>query len=182
MAFNARFPGIETIVHENTTAQLLKQVLAFEVDLALASCPIEDKRVEIRDLFSEELMLALPPGHPLLHKRRVNAADLRHERLIVMKSDHCLGDQVLRFCDQNDARPSISFRSAQLETIQALTRAGMGLSLIPEMAVSQNRRSSPEYRSLSGAKPKRKIVALWPKQRPPSRAANEFLQLVRPTR
>jgi LysR family hydrogen peroxide-inducible transcriptional activator len=177
IAFTTKFPGIETVIHENTTAQLIKQVLAYEVDLALASRPIEDKRLEVRDLFSEELKLALPPRHPLIRKRIIQAEDIQHERLIVMKSDHCLGDQVLRFCDQRAVRPSISFRSAQLETIQSLVHAGMGLSLIPEMAVFENRKNAPEYRSFGAPKPQRTIVAMWLRQRSLSRAANEIMLL-----
>jgi LysR family hydrogen peroxide-inducible transcriptional activator len=67
------------------------------------------------------------------------------------------------------------FRSAQLETIQALVHSGVGISLIPEMAARKKRAGLPEYRSLVSPKPERKIVAIWPKQRPLSRAANELL-------
>lgn len=113
-----------------------------------------------------------------MRKRSVSATDLDRERLIVMKEGHCLGDQVLRFCDRRDAQPNISFRSAQLETVQALVRAGLGLSLIPAMAAQNERNDLPEYRSLSAPRPERKIVAVWPCQRPPGRAASVFLKLV----
>jgi LysR family hydrogen peroxide-inducible transcriptional activator len=177
-AFAKKFPGIETVVHEDTTARLVEQLLSYEIDFALASQPIGDERLEVRDLFAEELKLALPPKHPLTQKRLVKWGDLQDEQLIVMKSGHCLGDQVLGFCGQSHLRPRVSFRSAQLETIQALVRAGVGLSLIPAMAVLTDRREAPEYRSLATRKPERKIVAAWPKQRPLGRAAVEFLRLI----
>lgn len=176
--FTKKYPGVEVVVQEDTTAQLLKLVMACEIDLALASQPIQDPRLEVHELFAEELLLALPPGHPLTRKRAVNAADLKGERLIVMKEGHCLGDQVLGFCDQRDLRPQITFRSAQLETVQALVRAGLGLSLIPAMASRTDSGRLSEYRSLKSPRPERKIVAAWPKQRPPGRAAAEFLKLV----
>jgi len=176
--FMEKYPGVEIVVQEDTTAQLMKSLLAFEVDLVFASQPIRDGRLEVRELFTEELRLALPPGHPLARKRVVKASDLENERLIVMKEGHCLGDQVLRFCDRRDLHPNISFRSAQLETIQSLVSAGLGLSLIPAMAARSGRKDLPEYRSLQSPKPQRKIVAVWPKQRPPPRAANEFLKMV----
>ena len=176
--FTEKYPGMEIIVHEDTTARLLKQVLAYEADLALVSLPIADERLELRALLTEELLLALPPGHPLTRKRIVKVEDLAGERLIVMKEGHCLGDQVLRFCDRRAVNPQISFRSAQLETIQALVCAGLGLSLIPAMAAPADRSDLPEYRSLSAPKPERKIVAAWPKQRPPGRAGGEFLKLM----
>ena len=176
--FMEKYPGVEIVVQEDTTAQLMKFLLAFEVDLVFASQPIRDERLEVRELFTEELLLALPPGHPLARKRAVNASDLENEPLIVMKEGHCLGDQVLRFCDRRDLHPNISFRSAQLETIQALVSAGLGLSLIPAMAARSGRKDLPEYRSFQSPKPQRKIVAVWPKQRPPARAAHEFLKQV----
>lgn len=177
-AFTDKFPSVEIVIQEDTTARLLKQLHAYEIDFALASLPIQDERLEVRALFSEELLLALPPGHPLARKRTVGVGDLEGERLIVMQSGHCLGDQVLRFCDRRDLHPRISFRSAQLETIQALVSAGLGISLIPAMAVQAERAAAPIYRSLQAPRPDRKIVALWPKQRPLGRASGELLKLL----
>ncbi|MEW6304952.1 MAG: LysR family transcriptional regulator [Verrucomicrobiota bacterium] len=176
-AFTESYPGVEIVVQEDTTARLLKLALAYEIDLAIVSQPIRDERLEVRELFAEELLLALPPGHPLTRKRAVKAADLGCERLIVMKEGHCLGDQVLAFCGQREVTPQISFRSAQLETIQALVCAGLGIALIPAMA-ARKEREVPAYRSLQAPRPERKIVAVWPKQRPPGRAATEFLKRI----
>ena len=176
--FAEKFPGLEIVVQEDTTARLLKLAHWYEIDFALASHPIQDERLEVNELFSEELLLALPSGHPLTRKRTVAVADLADERLIVMKEGHCLGDQVLGFCDRRELKPKISFRSSQLETIQALVSSGLGISLIPAMAARREREDLPEYRSLQRPRPERTIVAVWPKQRPPSRAAHEFLKLV----
>ena len=178
IVFAKKFPGVEIVVHEDTTAQLLKLARACEIDLALASRPIQDQRMEVKDLFTEELLLALPPGHALTRKRTVSPGDIKHEPFIVMKEGHCLGDQVLNFCDRRDLKPTITFRSAQLETVQSLVRSGMGISLVPAMAARSEGAGLPRYRSLVGRKPERKIVAVWPRQRPVSRAANEFLKLI----
>lgn len=176
--FADKFPGVEIVVQEDTTARLLRLAQAYEIDFALASRPIHDDRMEVRDLFAEELLVAIPPGHRLTRKRIVRPADLQKERLIVMKEGHCLGDQVLGFCERRDLKPNISFRSAQLETIQALVCSGVGISLIPAMAARTEREDLPEYRSLSAPRPERQIVAVWPKQRQLGRAAVEFLKLI----
>ena len=176
--FTGTFPGVEIVVQEDTTARLLKLAHAYEIDFALASEPIQDERLKVRELFTEELMLALPPNHSLARKRTVKVSDLEGERLIVMKEGHCLGDQVLGFCDRSDLHPRISFRSAQLETIQSLVSAGLGLSLIPVMATNSALGKRLEYRSLRAPKPERRIVAAWPRQRPPGRAASEFLKRI----
>lgn len=176
--FGRKFSGVEVIVQEDTTAQLMKLLLACEIDFAIASEPIRDNRMEVVELFGEELLLALPPGHPLAQKRSVSLSDLENEKLIVMKEGHCLGDQVLGFCNRRDLRPGISFRSAQLETIQALVRSGLGLSLIPAMATQTDRSDMPVYRPVKPPRPSRKIVAVWPRQRPLRRAAGEFLKML----
>ena len=163
--FTGKYPGLEILVQEDTTEQLLKLAHRHEIDFALASQPIQDERFEVRELFAEELLLALPPGHPLTRKRAVRVTDLEGQRLIVMKEGHCLGDQVLNFCGRRDVRPGISFKSAQLETIQALVSAGLGISLVPAMASQTKRAPLLEYRSMTPPKPERKIVAVWPKQR-----------------
>ncbi|HEY3900614.1 MAG TPA: LysR substrate-binding domain-containing protein [Chthoniobacter sp.] len=173
--FTGRFPSVQIVVHEDTTARLLAMAAACEIDIAIASEPLRDERFVVEELFSEELLLALPPGHPLTRRRVIKPADLEREKLIVMKEGHCLGDQVLHFCDRRDLRPNISLRSAQLETVQSLVHAGLGISLIPAMATRGARRAEPKYRSLSGVKPERKIVAAWLRQRPPNRAARELI-------
>jgi LysR family hydrogen peroxide-inducible transcriptional activator len=176
--FTEKFPGVEVVVQEDTTARLLKSTLGYEIEFAVASQPIQDERLEVRELFTEELLLALPRGHRLTRKRSVTAADLKDERLIVMKEGHCLGDQVLGFCDRRGVKPRISFRSAQLETVQAMVASGLGISLIPAMAARSEREDLPVYRSLQSPKPQRKIVAVWPRQRPPGRAAREYVKMI----
>ena len=173
-AFAKKYPGVEMIVHEEQTTRLLKMLHGYEIDLALASLPLEGEQLQIQPLFTEELLLALPPSHPLSRKAVVPDSELEQEHLIVMKEGHCLGDQVLSFCNRRQVRPKISFRSAQLETILALVTAGMGMSLIPAMAVSGGKKHLPVLRSLGPRKPVRSIVAAWPKHRPLGRAAGAF--------
>lgn len=173
--FTRRYPGIEIVVQEDTTAQLTRQVLACELEMAIVSAPIDERGLQSMELFEEELMVALPPHHSLSHKLEIGVHDLEQERFILMKEGHCLGDQVIRFCQRQDWRSQISFRSAQLETLQALVWSGLGVSLIPEMATHTGAQNRPVYRSLSGIKPKRKIMVIWLQQRPLSKAAHEFL-------
>jgi LysR family hydrogen peroxide-inducible transcriptional activator len=176
--FTGKYPGVEIVVQEDTTARLLRHTLAYEIDFALVSQPINDERLLVRHLFAEELLLALPPKHRLTRKGNIGVADIASEKLIVMKEGHCLGDQVLNFCEKRDWQPQISFRSAQLETIQALVSAGLGLSLIPAMAARKGHGELPEYRSLQSPRPQRRVVVVWPKQRTLSRGANEFLRII----
>lgn len=175
--FSAEFPGIEVVVQEDTTARLLKLIVACEVDLAVVSLPIDDAAFEVQPLFTEELLVAVPPGHAFATKRTLRAEDLESERFILMKEGHCLGDQVLSFCTRREITPQVSCRSAQIETVQALVQAGLGISLVPAMACHEGR--GPVYRHLATPRPTRAIVAVWLKQRPPNRAGMEFLRFLK---
>ena len=174
--FMASCPKVELVAHEDTTDRLLEAVLALELDLALVSKPIRDKRLEVQELLTEELLVALPVNHPLSSQNQIRHEDLQNERLIVMKEGHCLGDQVLQFCDQREVRPTISFRSAQLETIQELVSAGLGISLVPKMATRNRHAGTPCYVSLQAPRPQRTVLAVWPRVRPLSRSGTEFLR------
>lgn len=172
-------PGVEWIVHEEHTSRLLQLAAACEIDVALLSTTAPDDRFAIEDLHDEELLLALPPAHRLAKKRRVTMSDLESERFILMKEGHCLGDQALQFCGRHELLPSVVFRSAQLETIQSLITAGFGVSLIPEMARQRGRTAQPVYRSLAPPRPRRVLRALWRREQHLSKAAQEFLRLLR---
>lgn len=174
-AFSAAFPGLEIIVHEETTSRVLKMIGSGDVDLAITSAPISEQGCKTLELFREELLLALPSAHELLHKRSISVGDMESERLIVMKEGHCLGDQVLHFCQRSDIQPQISCRSAQIETVLSLVESGLGLSLIPQMATAASQRRALVFRSLARPRPERSIMAVWSGRRAPGRAAKEFL-------
>jgi LysR family hydrogen peroxide-inducible transcriptional activator len=146
-----------------------------QLDLALVCLPLPSDRLEKRLLFQEDLLLAVPSKHPLAVKEQGSFSDLENERFILMKDGHRLGDQILSFCNRNDLRLQVVLRSSQIETIQSLVMAGLGVSLVPEMSKISGR-IPIVYRSLENPRPTRTIVAVWRKERPLSRAAAEFLK------
>jgi len=176
-AFREKYPGVTVVIHEETTAVLRKLAAGCQIDFALASLPLEDGQMEVVRLFSEELLLAVSRGHPLARQKKISGADVVQHPLIVMKEGHCLGDQVLDFCSKRSRRPEVILRSAQIETIQALVTVGLGISLIPAMAGKNGAAArQPLYRSISGRRPERVIVAFWPRKRSLDRPAEAFFR------
>lgn len=176
-AFTAKYPGIDVQVHEDTTAQLAKAVLAKEIDLALVSVPVEHAGVSELALFEEPLLVALPAGHGLARKRRLAPADLENEAFILMKEGHCLAGQALQFCRLSGFGPRVSFRSAQIETVLAFVAAGWGVSIVPEMARRSMARAGIRYRQLAGMT--RGIGVLHRSSRPLSGAAKALVEYLR---
>jgi LysR family transcriptional regulator, hydrogen peroxide-inducible genes activator len=177
--FREKYRGVELILHEETTLQLLRGLEENELDLALISDAAPNPRIRIEKLFSEELLLCLPADHALLRQRVVVAADLEQEKFILMQEGHCLGAQAQRFCQTKGLHPQISCRSAQIATVLAMVQAGLGVSLIPEMARNQGPAGSVVYRSLDGAQPRRTLALAMSRQRKSSRCVLELATFIR---
>jgi LysR family transcriptional regulator, hydrogen peroxide-inducible genes activator len=178
-SFRAKYPEVELIIQEETTQQLLRGLEEKELDLALLSDAPPNPRIEIRPLFSEELLLCLPATHPLVKQKKVVADDLRDEKFILMQDGHCLGAQAQQFCESKGFHPEISCRSAQIGTVLAMVQAGLGISLIPEMALAGAPREGIVYRSLDGVRPRRILALALPGQRKSSLCVIEFAKFVR---
>lgn len=175
--FSRAYPEVELVVHEEITPRLLEAIGDGGIDLALLSLPVPGAFMESLPLFSEEFELVLPAGHTLAKARKVRMSDLAHETFILLHEGHCLSEQALEFCHTKAGfAPRISCRSAQLETLLALIRAGMGISLVPTMAI----RTDPGlvYRKLSPQAPQRQIGLAWHRTRFRSSAAKAFITWV----
>lgn len=177
--FARRAPAVSVTVHEETTDRALRGLHHHELDLALVSLPIDDPRLEAESLFTEQLFLALPPRHPLNRKRLIRSADLQPEKFIFMADAHCLGTQTLQFCYAQGFAPRISCRSAQMETLQALVAAGVGISIVPAMARNSTGCNAVVYRSLGKNSVHREIALLWNRKRHLSHAAEALRDTIR---
>jgi LysR family hydrogen peroxide-inducible transcriptional activator len=177
--FSAHYPGVHVAVYEDTTATLAALVESYELDLVIASLPLQDPALEVVPLLTEELLLAIPPGHSLARKRAISLSDLEDSAFVLMKEGHCLSEQTLRFCHQCGIEPRIAARSAQMETVQKLVHAGLGVSLVPGMAARDPMPNHPIYRSLRDPRPQRTLAVFWRRRRPLSRAAAAFLEILR---
>jgi LysR family hydrogen peroxide-inducible transcriptional activator len=162
-SFAKKAPQAELIVREDVTAQLLPAVVEGELDLALVALPLADPHLEMEELFTEPLLLALPPGHALAARKRVTVRDLASERFILLSEMHCLAEQVLNFCRAHECQPFIACKSAQITTIQQLIALGQGVSLLPEVARRCDGSGQVVYRTLTGDQPRRTIGVVWHK-------------------
>ncbi|MGC4072885.1 MAG: LysR substrate-binding domain-containing protein [Nibricoccus sp.] len=180
-AFSTVHPGIEISIHEDTTSNLARAIDNKDIDLAIISAPAEGRHVVSRELFQEALWLALPAEHPLTNKRTISVTDLEKESFIVMKESHCLGGQALQFCQSRGFAPRVSFRSAQIETVHAFVAAGLGVSLVPAMALRDDRYDGVTYREVK-EQPARQIALIQHSARTLSRAAQAVADFLTATR
>ena len=178
--FAQKFPSLCVDMLEDRTSDLLSRIDVGELDFAIVSLPLSRNGLEKETLFKEELLLTVPSNHPLAVKDKVEMKDLETDRFILMREGHCLADQVLSFCHKSNLHLKIDLEASQIETLQSLVMAGLGITLVPQIA-RINGKVPLVYRSLENPKPTRTVTVVWRSGRQQTRAAAEFLAQLRQT-
>ncbi len=177
--FSQKFPEATLIVQENTTEALLKSCRQGEIDLAVLALPLSAKYLEVEELFEEELLLVLPPGHPLAEKKTIRPSDVEAYPFVLLDEAHCLSENIVSFCRERSFQPVAVERTSQLAMVMELVSLAHGVSMIPKMARNCDQTDRRVYRSFSGQKPTRTIVAAWNPYRFQSRLLSAFRACLR---
>ena len=183
-AFRRRYPGIQVILREESTQRLTELALAGETDLTLTTLPLGSPGLLAQPLLTEPILLALPPDHPLVLEvtgptgvRPVPLSAVADEPFLIMKPGYGFRDLVLEACRAAGFVPQIAFESAQIETLQAMVAAGLGVTLVPAMAADRSLRPAPVFVPLAGDPLTRTLALAWRRDRPLPRSAEAFLRL-----
>jgi LysR family hydrogen peroxide-inducible transcriptional activator len=174
-------PNLQVQTQENFRNPLMRSVVEGELDLAILSLPLSDRRLHIEPVFSEPLLLVVGKKHRLADKKRVTPADLVDEIFVLPGDGSSLAQQIQRFCGDNDFEPHLGHRCAQIATVKALVALGAGISILPLMTRAPEDAETLAYRDLAGHAPKREIAVLRHLQRYQSRGAEQFLAILRET-
>jgi LysR family hydrogen peroxide-inducible transcriptional activator len=174
-----RLPHLQVNLREDFRPDLTKAVLDGELDLAIVSLPVKDPRISVETLFSETLMLVVGKPHPLASKPEVTIEDLVNQNFILLGTGSSLAGQIQRFCGDHNFEPKIGYRCAQVATVKALTALGVGISILPQVALAAEDRSKLIVKSLVGRTATREIGIIRHMQRYQSLGAEQFIALVR---
>jgi len=160
-----QYPELKLWLHEQQTAVLLNKLRNAELDLLILALPVETDEFEELDLFSEAFWLAASRNEPLAKKKSIGIADLQDREMLLLEEGHCLRGQALEVCFSAGARESSGFRATSLETLRHMVGEGMGMTLIPELAVPKRHlRTDPVcYFPFKNPKPSRRIGMLFRK-------------------
>lgn len=129
-----QLPRLKLMLYEYQTQALLERLRAGEIDLGILALPVPLDGLEARELFNEEFTLAVPAQHALAKKAHVKLDDLSGETLLLLEDGHCLRDQALDVCSRVDAKESEDYRATSLETLRQMVAAGLGVTLLPQLA------------------------------------------------
>ncbi|HLS79282.1 MAG TPA: LysR substrate-binding domain-containing protein, partial [Nocardia sp.] len=133
-----RLPTLVPQIVEDQTARLLEGLRTGVLDVALLALPADGQGLTEIPLFTEEFVLVTPPGHPLAGRTDLSPGVLSGLPLLLLDEGHCLRDQTMELCRSRSVDPPPAVgdtRAASLATVVQCVAGGLGVTLIPEMAV-----------------------------------------------
>jgi DNA-binding transcriptional LysR family regulator len=133
--FHASHPGIELLVVEAGSHELVRQLASGEVDLALVVLPIADPLVETTPLFDDPLVLAVAPDHPLAGQPSVRVADLDGLPLVMFREGYDLRAVTLAACRDAGVAPRLVSQGGEMDGVLAFVAAGLGAAVVPAIAM-----------------------------------------------
>lgn len=127
--------GRKITLAEAQTAELVRRVRDGTIDAAILSTPLDERGLEEIDIYIEPFYLAVHTGHPLTKRKRVSLNDLRNEKLLLLGEGHCLRNQALSICNLQARSDDADLSATSIETLRSMVAMGVGLTLIPKLAV-----------------------------------------------
>ncbi|HET6203252.1 MAG TPA: LysR substrate-binding domain-containing protein [Planctomycetota bacterium] len=168
-----RFPDLRLSVSEERTAGLVESLERGSLDLLVVALEARLEDAETLPLFPDPFHFASAPDHALARARQVRLRDLEDEAVLLLEDGHCLRDQVLSLCEKAGARECGDFRASSLSTLVQMVLGGVGVTLLPEMAIPVETRGPVRLlvRPFAPPVPSRTIGLAW---RPSSPRKEEF--------
>ncbi|WP_455382004.1 LysR family transcriptional regulator [Salinispira pacifica] len=154
-AFLDAHPHVHVDLQEASSPQLGSALRRFEIDLAIIDEAGLGPGIEARALFREPLEIALPAAHPLARRRALSLTELSGERFILMKSGHGYRRIVTEALQAAGIEPEVVYESDEIETVQRLVEAGLGVTVVPRMV---RKSEGPAYVTISPPTPSRTLL------------------------
>lgn len=165
-------------IRETLTEKLIQELIDGRLDTAIVALPVSEPSLTETPLFEEDFVLVRhleDAGKPV-----PDGEALRRMRLLLLEEGHCFRDQALSFCSSRSSLPRDGLDGSSLATLVQMVGAGIGVTLIPDMAVPVETRSAEvSIARFSAPRPSRSIGMIWRKTSPLSRSFAEIAEIVR---
>jgi LysR family transcriptional regulator, hydrogen peroxide-inducible genes activator len=170
-------PELDIHVRETLTPKLIQELAEGRLDAAIVALPVSEPSLAEVALFAENFLLVRPgadEGTPV-----PNGEALREMRLLLLEEGHCFRDQALAFCKMRAAPPREVLDASSLSTLVQMVSAGIGVTLIPEIAVAvETRSASVSVARFKNPQPSRTIGMVWRKTNPLARQLLQISEMV----
>ncbi len=170
-----KHPEIDIHVRESKTPTLIEELVEGRLDAAIVALPVSEPSLTEVALFAENFLLVRPPEY---EGAAVPSGEmLREMRLLLLEEGHCFRDQALSFCNMQAPREMLD--ASSLSTLVQMVGAGMGVTLIPEMAVGvETRSASVSLARFADPQPQRTVGMVWRKTSPLAKQLMQISEIV----
>jgi len=168
-------PDLNLRLVEEKTDNLIAQLLNKKLDMALLALPVHQAELSHALLFEDEFYLAVEPSHRLAQQESVDIETLQHEQLMLLDEGHCLRSQVIKLCGAHRENQD-DFRAAGLETLRMMVKNGLGITLMPSVAMFPEE-ADIKYIPIE-SKPYRKIGLFWRNDDPKQAFYQQIAKLI----
>lgn len=154
------YPDLRIALREDLTANLLQRVVDHQLDFALIALPYDTEGLLVKELYADEFWLTAPQGDPAMQEEEVTVPAKMAERLLLLEEGHCLREHSLRACRKKEVANADGLEATSLLTLVQMVESGLGITLLPEMAVRSGilNNTHLQARPLSAPAPKRGIA------------------------
>jgi LysR family hydrogen peroxide-inducible transcriptional activator len=159
----ARYPNLTLQLAEEKTETILSMLRQGGLDAGVLALPINDEGLAMERLFAEPFVVALPGEHPLTKRESIAMSDLEHTELLLLEEGHCLREHALEVCALAGAHERVDFHATSMETLRQMVGAGVGLTLMPLLAVKPPIAPTENVaiRPFEDPVPKRTLALVW---------------------
>jgi LysR family hydrogen peroxide-inducible transcriptional activator len=173
--FSRRYPQARVTVVEEITPLLLERLRSGAIDVAVVAVPLQARGHEFQTfpLIEEKLYAALPKRHALAKRKSITLGEFHDEPFLLLRDGHCFRETAVAACRRARVQPKIIFESGQFSSILSMVCAGLGVSIIPAMALEK--RSGCQFVPLADGRAMRAIGAVTLNGRSLSRVQQAFL-------
>ncbi|MCW2315436.1 LysR family hydrogen peroxide-inducible transcriptional activator [Rhodoblastus acidophilus] len=159
----AQFPELKVFLREEQSAPLLARLKNGQIDAAILALPYPCDEMETAEFASDPFHVVVPPRHRLANRVTIPPQEMANEDLLLLEDGHCLREHALAACSLEGARRNAGFQGTSLHTLVQMAANGLGVTLVPEMAVAAGILRGLELKAipLSEAGAARKIALVW---------------------
>ena len=130
-------PEIILEAEEDITTNLIKKLEEGSIDAAIIALPFVVPGIETQPLYDEPFKVLIPTKHPWNNKQKINAKELKNEKILLLDNTHCFSMQVREACPGISDKAEVQ-AGTSLETIRNMVASNLGISILPQSATANN--------------------------------------------
>ena len=157
-----QFPELKIVLREDLTANLIDKLNRHELDFALIALPYDTKGFLMKELFNDEFWLIGKEDDPNLKNKEIQLTNRLTDRILLLEEGNCLRDHTLAACKKTEIASQNGIEATSLLTLVQMVEYGLGMALIPEMAIKSGllKNTNLIARPLTAPAPNRKIALI----------------------